>query len=147
MEWRKHRLKGTFDLRPCLPGEDLSGVVFPPGVTPTEGGAVCRDVVAGETVLTYLTPDAAAQCEPVLSAEEERVTRACEQVVAAVKAQGVDCRFVVVPTDSGGFRPVFYLSGDSPILQEMAESIERVWRQANGMDLTEQPQGEDRHEA
>jgi len=42
-EWNKFRKKGLAEMRPYVPGEDLSGVSVGAGFTPKEGDMIARD--------------------------------------------------------------------------------------------------------
>ena len=42
-EFKQYRKKGLADMRPYVPGEDLSGVSVSPEDTPEEGGMIARN--------------------------------------------------------------------------------------------------------
>lgn len=45
MEWKEHRRKGIIELRPYVPGEDLTGISVSGEDSPTQGGMVARNPV------------------------------------------------------------------------------------------------------
>lgn len=42
-DWREYRKKGTQEMRPYIPGEDLSGVSVSAEDTPETGGMIARN--------------------------------------------------------------------------------------------------------
>lgn len=42
-DWKLYKRRGYTEARPYVPGEDLTGVGIPAGVTPVEGGVIARD--------------------------------------------------------------------------------------------------------
>jgi hypothetical protein len=42
-EWKKYRRTGLSEMRPYVPGEDMTGISVSKGDTPEEGGMIGRD--------------------------------------------------------------------------------------------------------
>lgn len=54
--WKKYRRRGSAELRPYVPGEDLSNVSVSAGDTPEEGGMIARNP-RDPTDLWYITKE------------------------------------------------------------------------------------------
>lgn len=42
-DWKKYRKSGVAEMRPYIPGEDLSGISITLGLVPQAGGMIARD--------------------------------------------------------------------------------------------------------